>query len=91
MNNKSLSSFLGIFLMLINMLAMSLIDISGKILRETMNSVQIVFIYKLTLLVLMLPWILKDGLSAFKTEKIHRKIAFYYFVAKCDNKKLAKK
>ena len=65
------AAFHGILFMLLNMLAMSFIDISGKVLRETMGSAHIVFLYKLSLLIVMLPWVLSKGISVLKTEKIH--------------------
>ncbi|MEK6734583.1 MAG: DMT family transporter [Pseudomonadota bacterium] len=61
----------GILFMLINMLAMTCIDGTSKLLRETMSSAHIVLLYKFSLLLGMLPWVLSKGISALKTQKIH--------------------
>ena len=68
MNNPALQ---GVLFMLLNMLAMTCIDSCSKLLRETMSSAHIVFLYKLFLLLGMMPWVLSKGMSAFKTDRIH--------------------
>lgn len=68
MNNSALQ---GVLFMLLNMLAMTCIDSCSKLLRETMSSAHIVFLYKLFLLLGMMPWVLSKGMSAFKTDRIH--------------------
>ena len=67
MNNSSL---LGIIFMLINTFSLSILDITAKHLKTNMNAAQIVFFYKSSLLLLMLPWVLKEGLAGLKTTKI---------------------
>lgn len=61
----------GILLMLLNMAAIATSDISSKALRATMSSAHIVFVYKLSLLLIIMPWILSKGISSLKTDKIH--------------------
>lgn len=68
MNNQALQ---GVLFMLLNMLAMTCIDSCSKLLRESMSSAHIVFLYKLFLLLAMMPWVLSKGMSAFKTDRIH--------------------
>jgi drug/metabolite transporter (DMT)-like permease len=69
----------GILFMLLNMLAMACIDSSSKILRETMGSAHIVLLYKFSLLLMMLPWILSKGIVALKTDKIHIHVIRSFF------------
>lgn len=60
----------GIFFMLINTLSLAGLDIAAKILRADLNAVLIVFLYKFSLLIIILPWVLKEGLVRLKTKKI---------------------
>jgi len=69
--NSRYATLHGIFFMLLNMAAIAISDISSKALRETMSSAHIVFIYKLSLLLIIMPWVLSKGISGLKTEKIH--------------------
>lgn len=70
MNNRYATIY-GILLMLLNMAAIAISDISSKALRATMSSAHIVFTYKLALLILLTPWIFSKGLNGLRTEKIH--------------------
>lgn len=69
--NRHSDAMYGILFMLINMLAMTCIDTSSKLLRASMSAAHIVLLYKFFLLLVMLPWVLNKGLSALKTEKLH--------------------
>ncbi len=71
MTRSDNTTLYGILFMVVNMLAMTCIDSSSKLLRETMSAAHIVLLYKLFLLIAMLPWVLSKGISALKTEKIH--------------------
>ncbi len=60
----------GIVLMLINAFATSMLYCIMKYLTEFINSHQVVFLYKLLVLVGIIPWILYDGISCVKTKKL---------------------
>ena len=59
----------GIVLMLINAFATSMLYCIMKYLTGFINSHQVVFLYKLLVLVGLIPWILYDGISCVKTKK----------------------
>lgn len=56
--------------MLINTLALAGLDIIVKILRMDLPSGLIVFLYKLTLLIAILPWVLSSGAKYLHTKRI---------------------
>lgn len=60
----------GIVLMLINAFATSMLYCIMKFLTGFINSHQVVFFYKLIVLVGLIPWILYDGVSCIKTKKL---------------------
>ncbi len=59
----------GIVLMLINAFATSMLYSIMKYLTAYINSHQVVFLYKLLVLVGIIPWILYDGIACIKTKK----------------------
>ena len=65
------SSVIGIILMIVNSITLALIDIMAKVLRADMSSGTIVFCYKFTLFIMILPWVLRHGLKYLKTKRIH--------------------
>ncbi|RZI47581.1 hypothetical protein EDM53_01070 [Rickettsiales endosymbiont of Peranema trichophorum] len=65
------SALYGIGFMLINTIALSVLDITAKILRVSLSGAHIVFLYKLILLLAILPWVFNDGLQNIKTTRIH--------------------
>ncbi len=69
----SATAFYGALLMLLNTVAFSVIDAITKVLSSNhgLSSADIVFYYKLLLLVAMVPWVLKNGFAGLKTEKIY--------------------
>lgn len=60
----------GIVLMLINAFATSMLYCIMKYLTEFITSHQVVFLYKLLVLVGIIPWILYDGVSCLKTRRL---------------------
>ena len=60
----------GVLFMLINTVALAGLDIAVKILRIDLYSGLIVFLYKFSLLIIILPWVLKDGLKRLHTKRI---------------------
>mgnify|MGYP000237534613 CR=1 FL=1 len=65
------SPIIGIILMIVNSITLALIDIMAKVLRADMSSGTIVFCYKFTLFIMILPWVLRHGLKYLKTKRIH--------------------
>lgn len=68
---RSSNALLGIIFMLTNTLSLSFLDMTSKYLKITMNSAHIVFLYKSILFLMILPWVLKDGVNNIKSEKLH--------------------
>lgn len=66
-NNRNTN---GIVLMLINAFATSMLYCIMKFLTGFINSHQVVFFYKLIVLVGLVPWILYDGIDCLKTRKL---------------------
>ena len=60
----------GIMFMLINAFATSMLYCIMKYLTDFISSHQVVFLYKLLVLVGIIPWILYDGISCVKTKKL---------------------
>jgi drug/metabolite transporter (DMT)-like permease len=70
----------GILFMLLNTIALAILDISAKTLRETMGSAHIVFIYKGILLLAILPWVFNKGfVDGLRTEKIYVHLVRSFF------------
>ncbi len=67
-SHKELS---GIILMIINCATLAMIDVMAKVLRADMSSGMIVFCYKFTLFILILPWVMRHGFKYLKTKRIH--------------------
>ena len=68
--DRSQSPLYGIIFMLLNTFALACIDIAVKILREDMHAGMVVFLYKFTLFLVILPWVLADGLEKLKTKRL---------------------
>lgn len=60
----------GIFLMLTHSLAASILYAVNKYLTGFISSNQVVFLYKLIVLVGILPWVFKNGIEGLKTKKL---------------------
>ena len=60
----------GIGFMLLHALAAAILFASVKTLTKDINSSQVVFFYKFSLLLIILPWVFKDGLKSIYTKKI---------------------
>jgi drug/metabolite transporter (DMT)-like permease len=69
-NSNNYRNTNGIVLMLINAFATSMLYCIMKFLTGFINSHQVVFFYKLIVLVGLIPWILYDGISCIKTRKL---------------------
>jgi len=67
---KQSHALYGILFMLINTMALAGLDIAVKMLRADLHAGMIVFLYKFGLLIVILPWILRDGLERLKTKRI---------------------
>lgn len=63
-------SLYGILFMLINTLALAGLDIAVKTLRQDLHAGMIVFLYKFSLFIIILPWVLKDGIKLLKTKRL---------------------
>ena len=70
MNQPLKNNFTGILFMLGNSLSITVLYAIGKYLNAYSSSHQIVFLYKLTVLVAILPWVFSKGLSALKTNRL---------------------
>ncbi len=64
-------SLAGIVFMLINTLSLACLDITAKYLKGTMSSSHIVFLYKASLFLMILPWVFKQGIKNIKSEKLY--------------------
>lgn len=64
------SSIFGILFMLINTLSLAFLDIAAKYLSGFISSTHIVFFYKASLLIFILPWVFKQGLTGIKSSKL---------------------
>ncbi len=60
----------GIFLMLVNAFATSMLYVIIKYLTESISSNQVVFFYKFLVLAVVVPWVLYDGIGCVKTKKL---------------------
>jgi S-adenosylmethionine uptake transporter len=56
--------------MIINTIALACLDASAKILTKDLNPTLVVFLYKFSLLIIIMPWILSGGLKVFKTKRL---------------------
>lgn len=61
----------GMIFMLLNTIALAFSDLSAKIVTTEVSSSVVTFMYKFSLLILILPWVLKDGIKGLKTDKVH--------------------
>jgi drug/metabolite transporter (DMT)-like permease len=60
----------GIIFMLLNSVSISILYAINKYLTQFISSNQIVFLYKLAVLIAIIPWILHGGIECIKTKKI---------------------
>ena len=67
--------------MVLNSFALSLIYVLMKKLTVGLDSSQVVFFYKFLCLIIILPWVLSDGLSVFKTKQLKLHILRGFFSA----------
>ena len=65
------TSLYGITFMIINVIALSCLDIITKTLNQSLSPNIIVFLYKFTLFLIITPWIFSRGLFYLKTKKLH--------------------
>jgi len=61
----------GIIFMLINAVSIAVLYTAVKELRTELDSNLIVFLYKFSILILILPWVFKDGLKGLRTKKFY--------------------
>ncbi len=73
MSNHNQNNLYGIMFMLINGVAVSALYTATKAINKHMNPTQVVFFYKLMVLLFMLPWIFRHGMNVLKTSnfKLH--------------------
>lgn len=64
------NNFNGAMLMILHALSVSILLALVKILSKDISSNQVVFFYKFFLLLMILPWLFKDGLTYFYTTRI---------------------
>lgn len=64
------NNFKGIMFMLLHALSASMLFALVKLLSKDISSNQIVFFYKFILLLIVLPWVLNNGLKAFHTTRL---------------------
>ena len=69
----------GIIFMLLNTVSLAVLDISSKALRSEFSSSLIVFIYKFSLFVMILPWVFIEGRKRLKTRRLHFHILRSFF------------
>lgn len=69
-STKLPSALYGILFMLINTVALAGLDIAAKILRVELHSGLIIFLYKFSLFIVILPWVLREGMLRLKTRRI---------------------
>lgn len=72
-DRKYHNNLYGIIFMIMNGLSLAVLYAVVKILREDLDSSLIVFLYKSMILLLILPWVFSEGISAIKTPyfKLH--------------------
>lgn len=70
MQDPKYRNIYGIFLMLLHSLAASILYAINKYLTGFISSNQVVFLYKLIVLIGILPWVFRDGISGLKTNKL---------------------
>lgn len=70
MKSKEYDNPKAIALMILHAFAAATLLMLMKILVKDIKSSQVVFFYKLTLLVLIMPWVLKEGYLALKTNRL---------------------
>lgn len=69
-HEKERKNIIGILFMLLNALAISIIYAVSKELTKEISSSLVVFLYKFSILICILPWCFKDGISSMKTNRI---------------------
>ncbi len=69
-HEKERKNLIGILFMLLNALAISIIYAVSKELTKEISSNLVVFLYKFSILICILPWSFSDGLSGVKTNRI---------------------
>jgi S-adenosylmethionine uptake transporter len=65
------SSLWGILFMMINTVALTGLDAMSKILTSDLAPNVVVFLYKFSLFIIVLPWIFSKGFKALKTRRLH--------------------
>lgn len=68
---KHHNSLYGIFFMLLNAVVLSILYTTVKEMTKYMDSSKVVFFYKFSLLLIVLPWVFKDGVKSIYTTKLH--------------------
>lgn len=64
------NNLFGISMMLLHVVALSALYAAVKALVQDLNSNLVVFMYKLSILVLIIPWCLKGGIKTMKTDRL---------------------
>lgn len=64
-------NLMGIGFMLLHVIALSVLYATAKSLTNELNSNFVVFLYKFTILIMVLPWCLSTGFDGLRTSKIH--------------------
>lgn len=64
-------NIMGIGFMLLHVIALSVLYATAKSLTSELNSNLVVFLYKFSILIIVLPWCLSTGFKGLKTSKIH--------------------
>ncbi len=73
LEQKYHNNLYGIMFMILNGMSLAVLYAAVKILREDLDTAVIVFLYKTSILLLILPWVFASGLKAIKTPnfKLH--------------------
>lgn len=69
--HPSRSSLWGIFFMMINTVALTGLDAASKILTTELSPNLVVFLYKFSLFLIILPWVLTKGVNVLKTKRLN--------------------
>jgi len=67
--SKQYKNVQAILWMLLNALATTMLYCVGKYITESVNSIQVVFLYKLVVLIGVIPWVMYHGINSIKTSK----------------------
>ena len=79
MNKKEEDNLYGVFYMLLHAASISTLYATVKFLAQDLSSNLIVFFYKFSILVCIIPWVFKDGLEGIKTPNIKLHIIRGFF------------